>query len=111
MSATPPSPSHPAPAARYFSNQPTGWVMVFVDGSFTAYTYASHAEACARWGLSIAYVSPVPAEVRLDYRRRVGGNPSKRRVHVWGADVICEPDGCRECYRERHWLLGQTHGR
>lgn len=53
------------------------------------------------------YVSPIPAEIRTDYRKRIEGQPIKRRVHIWpqadGSEQMCNPDLCRECYREQNW--------
>lgn len=59
------------------------------------------------------YVSPIPAEFRLDYRvRDVEGNALYRRVHLWPSpdgDVHpCNPTLCRECEREMSW---HDHGR
>lgn len=57
------------------------------------------------------YVSPIPAEERPNYRRRIEGVARLERTHLWGGGGIpCEPTMCRECYREKHWREGQTHG-
>lgn len=54
------------------------------------------------------YISPIPAKEITDYRVRIAGAAQQRRVHDFDG-VLCNPDGCRECWREEHWRLGQTH--
>lgn len=60
------------------------------------------------------YVSPVRAEIRVDYRFRIEGVAQERRLHIFtqadGSEQICNPSLCRECYREAHWSEGQTRG-
>lgn len=60
------------------------------------------------------YVSPVRAEIRTDYRFRIDGAAQDRRLHIFvqadGSEQLCNPAGCRECYREAHWREGQTRG-
>lgn len=60
------------------------------------------------------YVSPVPTVVAIDYTVRVVGMPIERRMHVYtgpdGREVRCAANGCRECFREAHWVAGQTRG-
>lgn len=58
--------------------------------------------------MGVCYVSPIPAEFRLDYRvRDIEGNATWRRVHLWpmpdGGVMLCNPALCRECERERSW--------
>lgn len=60
------------------------------------------------------YISPVPVEEDyLDYRARDNlNNPTRRRVHKFPRNEggPCEPARCRECWREKNWVEGQTHG-
>ena len=64
--------------------------------------------------MAAGYVSPLPVADRPNYRKRIEGNPTTERVHLWpdreGGVVACNPAGCRECERERTWKEGQTHG-
>ena len=60
---------------------------------------------------NVCYVSPIPAEIRPDYRKRRAGTAVTRRVHLFpqpdGRTVACNPDACRECARERQ--CEETH--
>lgn len=60
------------------------------------------------------YVSPIPAEERPNYRRRIEGNPAIERLHLWplsnGQVIPCDSRFCRECFREKCWKEGQVRG-
>lgn len=66
----------------------------------------------------LAYVSPIPKSMQLNYNNLdADGNPIPEERHRWPmkhwderARQSCNPAGCRECYRERNWKKGQTHG-
>ena len=51
------------------------------------------------------YVSPVPAQIVMDYRDRQRG-PFEQRIHMFpkpeGGATWCDPAVCRECWREEH---------
>lgn len=60
------------------------------------------------------YVSPLLAEDRPNYAKRIEGTAVVERLHLWptrdGDTVQCSPVYCRECERERTWKEGQTRG-
>ena len=56
------------------------------------------------------YISPLKAERMTCYTVRVRGQPTKQRMHYWPNVGWCQPKVCRECYREKNWKEGQTHG-
>ena len=64
--------------------------------------------------MSDRYVSPYPASICLNYRRRIDGDAQEDRLHIFsdpnGVITRCDPRACRECYREKNWTKGQTHG-
>lgn len=51
------------------------------------------------------YVSPIPAQIVMDYRDRARG-PFEQRIHMFpkpdGGATWCDPASCRECWREEH---------
>lgn len=50
------------------------------------------------------YTSPIRvADVYLEGRRHVFPQSD-------GGTKQCYPPHCRECWREKHWKKGQTHG-
>ena len=53
------------------------------------------------------YISPIPAEDLPNYRKRIEGDPVIERTHLWprrdGGVDRCNPDLCRECWREKNW--------
>ena len=60
------------------------------------------------------YISPIRSAEHETHRL---GDPTKKmmvRFHFYpqadGSQHPCQPDLCREHYREKNWIEGQTHG-
>ena len=58
------------------------------------------------------YISPVPVTTIRRYSYQIGDYVDIRVHQYPHGDGVqhCDPKSCRECYRERHWKAGQTHG-
>ena len=65
-------------------------------------------------GRMSGYVSPLATKTSGTYHRILQREVNVKRRHVFpqadGSEQLCDPAGCRECYREAHWSAGQTHG-
>lgn len=52
----------------------------------------------------MGYVSPLRTTIAA----------SGQKYHYFpqanGSDIFCNPESCRECWREANWWAGQTHG-